>query len=103
MTIGTNAIPLLGKRLSGYLRAKIWASPADRVYVALDSDARLEAFGICRSIRSMYKDPYFVNLPHGDPAELGKKAVWKAIHTAEKFNENLDINQLKSIIYGTNY
>ena len=99
MAIGTNAIPLLGKRLSGYLRAKIWASPADRVYVALDADARSEAFGICRSIRAMYKDSYFVNLPHGDPSELGKDSVWKAIKEAEKFDERLE---LKTIIYGDN-
>ena len=102
MAIKTNAIPLLGKRLPAPLRERLWSAPADRVYVVLDADAKRDGYQMCRDLRALLKEPYFVDLPYGDPASLGYDKTWACIKSAEKFSDNLDSNQLKNIIYGTN-
>jgi DNA primase len=71
VTIKRNVIPLLGKTLSDSLMKKIVQSSVDRIYIALDNDARKDALKHVDKLISFGKEVYLVELDGKDANEIG--------------------------------
>lgn len=71
ITIKRNVIPLLGKTLSNTLMKKIVQSNVDRIYIALDNDAKKDALNHVDKLISFGKEVYMVELDGKDANEIG--------------------------------
>lgn len=71
IAIKRNAIPLLGKNLQPTLLKKIVKSTVQKIYIALDSDARKQALKFAEKFMNEGKEVYLVELEGKDPSEMG--------------------------------
>jgi DNA primase len=71
ITIKRNCIPLLGKVLHDKLMEKIVKSSVDRIYIALDNDAKKDALKHAEKLMSYGKEVYMVELDGKDANATG--------------------------------
>ena len=72
MSIRTNAIPMLSKKPSKSLLRKIFEKQVNTIYIALDNDAKKDAYNLSEFFKDFGIDSKVVNLPKNeDPNDLG--------------------------------
>jgi len=71
LTIKRNVIPLFGKILHSKLMQKLVKSSVDRIYIALDNDARKDALKQAETLMSYGKEVYLVEMEGKDANEIG--------------------------------
>jgi len=71
LTIKRNVIPLFGKVLHSKLMQKLVKSSVDRIYIALDNDARKDALKQAETLMSYGKEVYLVEMEGKDANEIG--------------------------------
>tara|TARA_B110000285_G_C15084002_1_gene595128 strand:+ start:468 stop:1400 length:933 start_codon:yes stop_codon:yes gene_type:complete len=71
IAIKRNAIPLLGKNIQPTLMKKIVTSTVQKIYIALDQDARKQALYFAEKFINEGKEVYLVELEGKDPSEMG--------------------------------
>lgn len=79
IAIRRNAIPLFGKTISDTLKKRIIERNVKTIYICLDNDARKQALETAEYFVSNGIHVHFVDLPEGDPSELGFKNVKELI------------------------
>lgn len=81
LAIKRNAIPLLGKNIQSNLMKKIVTSTVQKIYIALDSDAKKQALKFVEKFMDEGKEVYLVELEGKDPSEMGFKQFTKLIQS----------------------
>jgi DNA primase len=81
IAIKRNAIPLLGKNIQSNLMKKIVTSTIQKIYVALDSDAKKQALKFVEKFMDEGKEVYLVELEGKDPSEMGFEQFTKLIQS----------------------
>ena len=72
ISIRTNAIPMLSKKPSNSLLRKIFEKQVKTIYIALDNDAKKDAYNLSEFFKDFGIDSKVVNLPKNeDPNDLG--------------------------------
>jgi hypothetical protein len=71
IAIKRNAIPLLGKNIQQNLMKKIVKSKVEKLYIALDTDARKQALKFAEYFMNQGKEVYLVELEGKDPSDMG--------------------------------
>ena len=71
LTIKRNVIPLFGKVIHGKLMEKLVKSSVNRIYIALDNDARRDALKQAEMLMSYGKEVYMVEMEGKDANEIG--------------------------------
>jgi DNA primase len=71
LTIKRNVIPLFGKVIHGKLMEKLVKSSVNRIYIALDADARRDALKQAEMLMSYGKEIYLVEMEGKDANEIG--------------------------------
>ena len=72
ISIRTNAIPMLSKKPSKNLLRKIFEKKVKTIYIALDNDAKKDAYNLSEFFKDFGIDSKVVNLPKNeDPNDLG--------------------------------
>ena len=72
ISIRTNAIPMLSKKPSNSLLRKIFEKQVKTIYIALDNDAKKDAYNLSEFFKDFGIDTKVVNLPKNeDPNDLG--------------------------------
>ncbi len=71
LTIKRNVIPLFGKVLHDKLMKKLVESSVNRIYIALDNDARKDALKQAEKLMSYGKEVYLVEMEGKDANEIG--------------------------------
>jgi hypothetical protein len=71
LTIKRNVIPLFGKIIHGKLMEKLVKSSVNRIYIALDNDARKDALKQVEMLMSYGKEVYMVEMEGKDANEIG--------------------------------
>jgi DNA primase len=71
LTIKRNVIPLFGKVIHGKLMEKLVKSSVNRIYIALDVDAKRDALKQAEMLMSYGKEVYFVEMEGKDANEIG--------------------------------
>ena len=84
MSIRSNAIPMLSKKPSRSLLRKIFEKNVKTIYIALDDDAKKDAYNMSEFFRDFGVDCKVVKLPTDkDPNDLGWKKITTLIHSTE--------------------
>jgi len=84
MSIRSNAIPMLSKKPSKSLLQKIFEKNVKTIYIALDDDAKKDAYNMSEFFRDFGIDCKVVKLPTDkDPNDLGWKKITTLIHSTE--------------------
>lgn len=79
ISVKFNSIPLLGKTLQNSIKKKIIEKKPPAVYVALDTDAKVDALKIIKTVHSLGIPTFYVDLEKKDPSELGHYKFFEAI------------------------
>ena len=83
ITIKRNCIPLLGKVLHNKLMEKLVKSSVDRIYIALDNDAKKDALKHAEKLMSYGKEVYMVELEGKDANEIGFESFLNTLEHTE--------------------
>jgi len=84
ISIRTNAIPMLSKKPSKSLLRKVFEKKVKTVYIALDDDAKKDAYRLSEFFKDFGIDSKVVNLPvDKDPNDLGWERITALIDTTE--------------------
>lgn len=84
ISIRSNAIPMLSKKPSKSLLQKIFEKNVKTIYIALDDDAKKDAYNMSEFFRDFGIDCKVVKLPTDkDPNDLGWKKITTLIHSTE--------------------
>ena len=84
MSIRSNAIPMLIKKPSKSLLRKRFEKKVKTIYIALDDDAKKDAYNMSEFFRDFGIDCKVVKLPTDkDPNDLGWEKITSLIHTTE--------------------
>ena len=83
ITIKRNCIPLLGKVLHDKLMEKIVKSSVDRIYIALDNDAKKDALKHAEKLMSYGKEVFMVELDGKDANESGFESFLNTLEHTE--------------------
>ena len=84
MSIRSNAIPMLSKKPSRSLLQKIFEKNVKVIYIALDDDAKKDAYVMSEFFKDFGIDSKVVKLPKDqDPNDLGWKAITTLINSTE--------------------
>ena len=76
ISIRTNAIPMLSKKPSNSLLRKIFEKQVKTIYIALDNDAKKDAYYLSEFFKDFGIDSKVVNLPKNkDPNNLGFEQI----------------------------
>jgi DNA primase len=86
LTIKRNVIPLFGKVIHGKLMEKLVKSSVDRIYIALDNDARKDALKQAEMLMSFGKEVYLVEMEGKDANEIGFEEFFKTIEQTFPLN-----------------
>lgn len=86
LTIKRNVIPLLGKVIHNKLMEKIVESSVNRIYIALDNDAKKDAFKHAEKLISFGKEVYLVELDGKDANEIGFERFLNIIEQTQPLN-----------------
>jgi len=80
ITIRTNSIPMLSKKPSRSLIQQIFEKKVKTIYIALDEDAKKDAYCLSEFFRDFGVDTKVVNLPKDkDPNDLGFEKITNLI------------------------
>jgi len=98
MSIRSNAIPMLSKKPSKSLLRKIFEKNVKTIYIALDDDAKKDAYNMSEFFRDFGIDCKVVKLPTDkDPNDLG----WKEITTLIQSTESASFSDsIQARLYG---
>ena len=81
ISIRTNAIPMLSKKPSKSLLRKIFEKKVKTIYIALDDDAKKDAYRLSEFFKDFGIDTKVVNLPKDkDPNDLGFDKITNLIN-----------------------
>ena len=84
ISIRSNAIPMLSKKPSKSLLQKIFEKNVKTIYIALDDDAKKDAYNMSEFFRDFGIDCKVVKLPTDkDPNDLGWEKITTLIQTTE--------------------
>jgi len=84
MSIRSNAIPMLSKKPSRSLLQKIFEKNVKTIYIALDDDAKKDAYNMSEFFKDFGIDCKVVKLPTDqDPNDLGWKKITTLINSTE--------------------
>ena len=84
ISIRTNAIPMLSKKPSKSLLRKIFEKNVKTIYIALDDDAKKDAYNMSEFFKDFGIDCKVVKLPTDkDPNDLGWEKITTLIQTTE--------------------
>jgi hypothetical protein len=84
ISIRSNAIPMLSKKPSRSLLTKIFQKNVKTIYIALDEDARKDAYVMSEFFKDFGIDSKVVKLPKDqDPNDLGWKKITTLINSTE--------------------
>jgi DNA primase len=86
LTIKRNVIPLFGKVLHDKLMKKLVESSVDRIYIALDNDARKDALKQAERLMSYGKEVYLVEMEGKDANEIGFEQFLNTIEQTQPLN-----------------
>mgnify|MGYP003345320596 CR=1 FL=1 len=86
LTIKRNVIPLFGKVIHGKLMEKLVRSSVDRIYIALDNDARRDALKQAEMLMSYGKEVYLVEMEGKDANEIGFEKFLNTIEQTKPLN-----------------
>lgn len=86
LTIKRNVIPLFGKVIHGKLMEKLVKSSVDRIYIALDNDARRDALKQAEMLMSYGKEIYLVEMEGKDANEIGFEQFLNTIEQTNPLN-----------------
>jgi len=86
LTIKRNVIPLFGKVIHGKLMEKLVKSSVDRIYIALDNDARKDALKQAETLMSYGKEVYLVEMEGKDANEIGFEQFLNTIEQTQPLN-----------------
>jgi hypothetical protein len=86
LTIKRNVIPLFGKVLHNKLMQKLVKSSVNRIYIALDQDARRDALKQAEMLMSYGKEVYMVEMEGKDANEIGFEAFLNTIEQTQPLN-----------------
>lgn len=86
ITIKRNVIPLFGKMLHDKLMEKIVQSNVDKIYIALDNDAKKDALKHAEKLISYGKEVYMVELDGKDANEIGFDKFLNIIEQTKPLN-----------------
>jgi DNA primase len=92
LTIKRNVIPLFGKVIHSKLMEKLVKSSVDRIYIALDQDARRDALKQAEMLMSFSKEIYLVEMEGKDANEIGFEQFFKTIEQTQPLNFQKLIN-----------
>lgn len=73
IAIKRNAVPLLGKFMQPALKKKLLQSSVQDIYIALDPDAKKEAYKLSEELTRMGKTVQMIDIQEGDPSSIGFK------------------------------
>jgi DNA primase len=86
LTIKRNVIPLFGKVIHGKLMEKLVKSSVNRIYIALDADARRDALKQAEMLMSYGKEIYLVEIEGKDANEIGFEKFLNTIEQTVPLN-----------------
>ena len=86
LTIKRNVIPLFGKVIHGKLMEKLVKSSVNRIYIALDADARRDALKQAEKLMSYGKEIYLVEMEGKDANEIGFENFLNTIEQTQPLN-----------------
>jgi DNA primase len=86
LTIKRNVIPLFGKVLHDKLMKKLVESSVNRIYIALDNDARKDALKQAERLMSYGKEVYLVEMECKDANEIGFEQFLNTIEQTQPLN-----------------
>jgi DNA primase len=86
LTIKRNVIPLFGKVLHDKLMQKLVESSVNRIYIALDADARKDALKQAEQLMSYGKEVYLVEMEGKDANEIGFEQFLNTIEQTKPLN-----------------
>lgn len=86
LTIKRNVIPLFGKVLHDKLMKKLVESSVNRIYIALDNDARKDALKQAETLMSYGKEVYLVEMEGKDANEIGFEQFLNTIEQTQPLN-----------------
>jgi DNA primase len=86
LTIKRNVIPLFGKAIHGKLMEKLVKASVDRIYIALDNDARRDALKQAEMLMSYGKEVYMVEMEGKDANEIGFENFLNTIEQTQPLN-----------------
>ena len=86
LTIKRNVIPLFGKVIHGKLMEKLVKSSVNRIYIALDADARRDALKQAEMLMSYGKEVYLVEMEGKDANEIGFEQFLNTIEQTKPLN-----------------
>ena len=86
LTIKRNVIPLFGKVLHDKLMKKLVESSVNRIYIALDNDARKDALKQAERLMSYGKEVYLVEMEGKDANEIGFEQFLNTIEQTQPLN-----------------
>lgn len=89
-----NAIPLIGKKILGNLRAKILTKGVKKLYICLDRDAFKDSVREMEYFLNNGIEVYLVQLPGKDPNEVGYQSMVTSIQKAKRV-DFFDLIQFK--------
>jgi DNA primase len=84
IAIRNNAIPLLGKFPSKTLVKRLVEKKVEKIYVALDEDARKDAIKLSKFLMDYGIKTYLLEMKDKDPSELGFSDFWKIVHNTQQ-------------------
>jgi len=86
LTIKRNVIPLFGKVLHDKLMKKLVESSVNRIYIALDNDARKDALKQAEILMAYGKEVYLVEMEGKDANEIGFEQFLNTIEQTNPLN-----------------
>ena len=79
IAIRKNVIPLLGKFLPNKLKKKLIEKKVEKVYIALDEDAKQDAVKLAKFLMDSGIKIYLIEMKGKDPSEIGFSEFWKLV------------------------
>ena len=97
IAIRNNAIPLFGKFPSKTLVKRLVEKKVEKIYIALDEDARKDAIKLSKFLMDYGIETYLLNMKDKDPSELGFTKFWEMVKETKQ-SKFSDI--IKGRLYG---
>ena len=86
MSIRRNAVPILGKSLSPALWKRILTGKLTDIYIALDTDAQVQALEIAEKLIAAGFRVFLIELLGKDPSEMGFKQFTELVQNATELD-----------------
>lgn len=86
MSIRRNAVPILGKSLSPALWKRLLTGKVTDIYIALDTDAQVQALEIAEKLIAAGFRVFLIELLGKDPSEMGFKQFTELVQNATELD-----------------